>query len=1248
MAINKNFIVRNGISVNEKLLVALPVYNNVGINTALPDYDLHVVGGIGVTEALVTGVTTALGDFLVGPEESEGMALAVKVSAGNSVGIGTNLPQYPLHVKGPASSGLIAEYVYGDLQVTGEAIVGSINIDGAASLTGITTFTSTSQNTLGDPNTGAVRIAGGLGISKNVTVGGGLSVTGNSYFVGMVTFAAGTDGNLTLGDANTDNVVFNADVNSNFIPNTDNTFDLGSSSQQWRNLYVNGLAELDFVNVSSASTFAADLDINASIDVDGHTELDDLKVTGVSTFTADLDINASIDVDGHTELDDLKVTGVSTFTSTAIFDNTGYIQVPAGNTAQRTVSGIAVTFGQVRYNTQLSQFEGFGAGESWGSLGGVKDVDGDTFIRAESSAGADEDVLEFLTAGSTRLSIDSSGNVGIGTTGGADAYPLNTTVLNVGVVTALNYYGTGGALKLGSASDGSLTTGGALNTFTTSSSIVNSIDDLNELSFNIIKNTAVTDVGFTANTTAGAATLNVTLTITSSGNANRFDITWGDGSSTLDTTDSTPSHAYTNTSGGTYNVTVVARNASGVGAGHSQSLTKSNFITVFTPAPVMGFSLFRASSGGSALSGNDLYVIDNAGGPSNYHTLHLDNTTANATGVGATFTVNWGDGTAVQTITTDNADGGPGGSAGRLSHQWADGTSSGGSTDTVNLTITNHTTTDPSEIPKSTTTAIKVYQDDIAAPDNLGTKTIANVSSQGTSPKLASGFTANGVSGLNADDTVVRVSSGTAVAGPIPTFAYDANNGTLSANVTGSTDGSKALTTGDDSGTYTSLIIDSESDYQLLNSSGSSITFASSLYYPGLYKGFKARVSKSVASLATGANSMQLVHSTQGSTNTVKFVKDNLTANPTISATGSIAQGNAGTFRYISGIPYYNSGSPTLTLSGVTISNLVGQCHTNQSNIVEVDDGSNQEGTSSNAITNTDYTYAQIDGSTTMLAGGVPKVDIGTSSAYAIGNLTVPITSSSVRTISRVKARARNVNGVGSYGSDVATNVQVHTAAQSGISEIAIAVADSLGSTFDDDGVRIYNFKDETGDNPSFNGSTNFYTNQPYTEALTTGTIGIKESIIRLGVIKFDQTNFSSGYLPVGPDRSSSPAKQYFTFAFRRQTTANFNINITSSGIAGLWIAAPGTGIDSTSGINGWLKADTAFAGSGVPGSGSGGNGSDGCAETTGDRIVASTSLSGSYTMTLGEENLSNATGNVALIRIALTSGQSVTSLSIS
>ena len=838
------------------------------------------------------------------------------------------------------------------------------------------------------------------------------------------------------------------------------------------------------------------------------------------------------------------------------------------------------------------------------------------------------------------------GRAGIGTTIFEPDHELDIR----GTTKSTTYLGEGGALTLGSSSDGSLTTSGALNTFTGNSSIVNSIDELNELSFNIIRNTAVTEVGFTANTTAGAATLNVTLTITSSGNANRYDIDWGDGSSTSDTTDSTPSHAYTNVAGGLYTVVVTAKNSSGVGAGSSQTLTKAGFITVYTPAPVMGFNLYRASSGGSALTGNDLYVVDNTGGTNSYNELYLDNTTTNASGVGigATYSVNWGDGSSVTPVNSDTDAGGSSGA--RLAHTWADGTSSGTSRDTVTLTILNHNTTDPAEIPKSTTTSLKVYQDDIAAPSGLSSKTLNNVSSTGTSPKLASGFTDNtGGATISAGDNVTRVTGGTATAGPITTFAYNANSGTLTANVNGSADGSKALTTGDDSGTYTSLVIDSESDYQLLNSSGSSTTFANSTYYPGLYKGFKARVAKSVASLSTGANSMQLLHSATGNTNVVEFVKDNLTASPTVNiGSATLTQNVAGTFRYISGVPYYNSGSPSLTLAGVTIDDLVGQCYTNQSNIVEVDDGTNQESTSSNAITNSNYTYANIDGSTTMLSGGVPKVNTGTSSAYAIGSLTVPITSSNVRTISKVKVRARNVNGVSSYSSDLSTIVQVHKSAQSGISEIAIAVSDSLGDGFDDDGVRIYDFKDASADTPSYTGSTNFYTNQPYTESLTSATVGIKEAIVRLGVIKFDQTNFSSGYLPAGPNRSSAPSTQYFTFAFRRTPLANFNINIVSSSIAGLWIAAPGSGIDNTSGLNGWLRADTQYNGSGTPGSGAGGNGSDGCAVTGSDRIQASTSLNGSFEMTLGSENLSSATGNVALVRIALTSGQSVTSLSVS
>lgn len=840
------------------------------------------------------------------------------------------------------------------------------------------------------------------------------------------------------------------------------------------------------------------------------------------------------------------------------------------------------------------------------------------------------------------IGVEKNANVGgILRVTGISTFESHVTI--GGATTATSFHGEGGDLTLGSASDGSLVTPGALNTFTTTTKIVDGIDDLNELAYNILGNTAVSNVDFSSNPTVGGSPLNVNLTVTSDGNANRYDISWGDGTTTLNSSSSSISHTYTQPTGGLFSITATAKNASGVGAGSSQTVSKDDYITVYTPDPSVTFSLFRAPTGGSALSGNDFYVVE--GQP-----LYLDNNTTNTTGATVDYTVNWGDGSSNDAVSDDNASGGVSGT--RLLHTWGQGTSSSTSTDTLTITLNNHNTANPNVIPANGSVSLKVYDDTPVAPDGLSAKTLSNVSSTGVSPRLASGFTdSTGGSVLSAGDSVNRVTSGTATAGPITTFAYDGDSGTLTAQLNGTSDGSRALTNGDDTGSYTSLTIDSESDYQLLNSSGSSTSFANSIYYPGLYKGFKARVSKSVSSLNIGLNSMQLIHSSTGNTNKVEFVKDDLTSTPTVDVSSiALTENVSGTYRYISGIPYYNTGSPSLSLAGVTISNLVGQTYTSQSNIVEVDHGTNQEGTSSSAITSSDYSYSNIDGASTMLSGGIPVVNVGTSSPYSIGTLTIPITSSAVRTVDRLKVRARNVNGASGYSSDIATNIQVHKASQSGISEIAIDVANSLGNgTYTDDGARIFDFSADTTNNPSYTSSTNFYTNNVYNESTDPGVAGTKEASVRLGNIKYDATDYSVGYLPVGPDRSGDTGTQYFTFAFRRQVVANFNINITSSGIAGLWIAAPGTSIDNTSTLNGWINSGAAYAGSGIPGgnTGNGGNGSDGCAATSGDIISAGSALSGSYTMTLGSENLSNANGNVCLIRIALTSGQSITSLNI-
>ena len=89
-----------------------------------------------------------------------------------------------------------------------------------------------------------------------VSMSNDLYVGGDIKAIGDITFNAGSSGNITLGSADDDNVVFSADVNSNIIPNTDNSFDLGSTSQQWKDIYINGVGYIDQLGTDADSSTA--------------------------------------------------------------------------------------------------------------------------------------------------------------------------------------------------------------------------------------------------------------------------------------------------------------------------------------------------------------------------------------------------------------------------------------------------------------------------------------------------------------------------------------------------------------------------------------------------------------------------------------------------------------------------------------------------------------------------------------------------------------------------------------------------------------------------------------------------------------------------------------------------------------------------------------------------------------------------------------------------------------------------------
>ena len=147
---------------------------------------------------------------------------------------------------------------------------------------------------------------------------------------------------------------------------------------------IGGKYYTDLLDHTAGTTTA-----NSALLVDANKKLNELLVDNIT-------------IDGN-DISTTNSNGNLTITpnGTGIVDinkNDGF-KIPVGTTAQRAASPVT---GQLRYNSTTAAFEGYGA-SSWGSLGGVIDVDQDTKITAESAAGQDEDVLTFFTGGTAQV-----------------------------------------------------------------------------------------------------------------------------------------------------------------------------------------------------------------------------------------------------------------------------------------------------------------------------------------------------------------------------------------------------------------------------------------------------------------------------------------------------------------------------------------------------------------------------------------------------------------------------------------------------------------------------------------------------------------------------------------------------------------------------------------------------------------------------------------------------------------------------
>jgi len=295
MAINKNFVIKNGVEVNTSLIVGDATLNKVGVGTTVPGYTLHVGGsrgGIGATDLTVTGIAT------VGTSGSTSAALSV---------VGVSSFQGDIHLLGSAGVSTIsfdasldklnfadnARATFGaddDLQIFHDGSNSIIRETGTGNLviegTGETlaSFIDDGAVELYHDNTKRLETTG-FGVTIFDTLHSKqVNVSGASTFTGITTFNGA--------DVFVDNSLFVGGVNINGGSGGALGIDLRT-----RNINASGIATITGQLGIGSIAAGAGLTVFGDVDITGLTTTNTLQVgnlgldvTGVSTFKNDLNV----------------------------------------------------------------------------------------------------------------------------------------------------------------------------------------------------------------------------------------------------------------------------------------------------------------------------------------------------------------------------------------------------------------------------------------------------------------------------------------------------------------------------------------------------------------------------------------------------------------------------------------------------------------------------------------------------------------------------------------------------------------------------------------------------------------------------------------------------------------------------------------------------------------------------------------------------------------------------------------------
>ena len=515
-----------------------------------------------------------------------------------------------------------------------------------------------------------------------------------------------------------------------------------------------------------------------------------------------------------------------------------------------------------------------------------------------------------------------------------------------------------------------------------------------------------------------------------------------------------------------------------------------------------------------------------------------------------------------------------------------------------------------------------------AAPGGMsGSLNITNATT-GISPKIATGATDNsGGSMPAAGETVKRiVDTGDVISSISDWFrAWPSNtdlSGSVMSIINGSVDSTISLAVSGNAQTSGTLEITQESD------ANSQLNTA--LFPTNFFKVLKARVKK--ASNPVGYNTFALRHTDALGTSNVTetgWMQDDFNDTPVINSTWTVTEVTPGTLRYMSGIPYYNLGAQ-VRISQMTIEKICGQMYRDTSSFVTVE---NATGTAMNSSVTFDYADT--------LGQAIPNVNSLTP--QSISPISVNINGSG-EGLGTIKASCVNING---DSPEVINSQQIkYWFTSITFDETNLPSSHSAGATLKRVELGL------SGETPSFT-PANFSTTSAWNKQTST-IIGTDEAVTLPNGVNHNTSDYS-GFLPAGPDYSSGRSgTQYVTFAFNKQAVNNFTVTISGT-VASAHAAFPGTILDSAcSDKNGWCDMATGYDGFGIPGAGSSSpspNGVNGCADldNTGELPLNTAMTNKSIRCLFGSVNSSGSgnRGNCMLLRFGLSSGQSITSISV-